>query len=226
MWFAELVHCGYVRVRMRFVVPKPSVSKWLAMISLSLVCTRLFVLFCESFSAIRSERMADEELLELCGRGAAADSVKFRSLCLNAKADRAAPLLLKAALRAVKTSFQDFTESFSSPSRIALLALFCLSGLALPVVRAITSFLQLHAAGDVLARLHGAGAPGEEDQEECNVVVLNGGANSTWRSRLRPRFGTRGRAKMLSLGSAIEECEDAEPAAVWTPIRLGSWLGP
>jgi hypothetical protein len=171
--------------------------------------------------------MADEELIELCGRGAAADSAKFRSLCLNAKAERAAPLLLKAALRAVRTCFQDFTESFSSPSRIALLALFCFSGLALPVVRAVSSFVQIHANGDALAKLHGLQTAGEEEQADCEVVVLNGGnGRLSWPSRLRPRFGTRGRVKQLSLGSSIEECDDPEPEPVWSTVRLGSSLGP
>ena len=213
---------------MKFQLKQPSVSKWIAVISLSLVLTRLFVLFCESFSAVRSERMADEELIELCGRGAAADSAKFRSLCLNAKAERAAPLLLKAALRAVRTCFQDFTESFSSPSRIALLALFCFSGLALPVVRAISSFVQIHATGDALAKIHGLDTAGEEAQDDCEVVVLNGGGNGrqSWPYHMRSRFVTRGRVKQLSLGNSIEECDDPEPEAVWSTVRLGSSLGP
>lgn len=210
----------------RFELKQPSVSRWVAIVSLALVLARFVVLFCEAFSAVRSERLADEELLELCGRGAAADSPKFRTLCLNAKAERAAPLLLKAALRAVKTCFQDFSESFSSPSRIALLALFCFSGLALPVVRAVSSFVHIHAAGDALAKLHGVGVGGEEDQTDCEVMVLDDGSGrSRFPYRLRPRFGTRGRAKQLTLGNAIEEDCDDDDTQVWSTVRLGSSLG-
>lgn len=211
----------------RFELKQPSISRWVAMISLSLVFTRFVVLFCESFSAVRSERLADEELLELCGRGAAADSPKFRTLCLNAKAERAAPLLLKAALRAVRTCFHDFSESFSSPSRIALLALFCFSGLALPVVRAVSSFLHIHASNDALAKLHGLGVGGEEDQPDCEVMVIDdGGDHRRFPYRLRPRFGMRGRAKQLTLGNAIEECDDVGQDPVWSTVRLGSSLAP
>ena len=63
----------------RFLNPAPSVTRWVVVLSGALVHIRLFVLFCESFSVVRSERLADDDLIELCGRGAAADSAKFVS---------------------------------------------------------------------------------------------------------------------------------------------------
>ena len=43
-------------------------------------------------------------------------------------AERAAPIFFKAVLRAVTSAFCDFAEAFGSPSRIALLVLFCVTG--------------------------------------------------------------------------------------------------
>lgn len=209
-------------------VQQPSVTRWIAGVSLSLMTVRFVVLYCEAFSAVRSERMADEDLIELCSRGAAADSVKFRSLCLQAKADRAAPILLKATLRAVRTCFADFVESFNSPSRLAILALFCLSGLALPIVKAVSSFVTAHAgATDVLGRLHGlhdSMEGGEESQDDCEVVVLNGGGRAPWMSRLRPRFGSHGRrVRQLTLGALHEPDDEGGMEGVgWSQVRLGS----
>jgi len=124
----------------------PSVTRWVAVGSACLVFIRFFVLFCESFSVVRSERLADADLLELCGRGAAADSQKFRTLCLQAKAERAAPLLFKAVLRAMRTAFHDFADSVNSPMKIVILILFVVSGLALPVVKAVSSLAAAHLA--------------------------------------------------------------------------------
>jgi hypothetical protein len=185
-----------------------------------IVTVRFVVLFCESFSTIRSERLADEELLQLCGHGAAADSAKFRTLCLRAKAERAAPIIFKAALHTVRTAFLDFTESFNSPAKIAMLLLFVVSGLALPVVKAITSLAAAHLGPDPLGRLHGLDEDNAE-QGACEVVVLNGG-RSSWARRLRPHMGRSRRARSLTLGGFGDEDEDdagAEPA--WSQIALG-----
>lgn len=193
------------------------------MISGALVLIRFVVLFCESFSVVRSERLADDDLIELCGRGAAADSVKFRALCLQAKADRAAPLIFKAVLRAIRTSFADFTECFSSPSRIAILVLFVVSGLALPVVKAVSALATAHMSPLVNAA-SGYGLPSESDHEACEVVVLNGNGRTSWINRLRPRrMSNRTRVRQLALTSPFEESEeeDASDAPVWQPVHLG-----
>ena len=65
----------------------------------------------------------------------------FRALCLRKRAERAAPILLKAVLRAVTTAFSEFCEVFSSPSRVALLVLFSITGIAAPVVKALARCL-------------------------------------------------------------------------------------
>jgi hypothetical protein len=106
-----------------------------------LTLARAFVLFVESYSAIVHERGTDSELMELCAANEAAQSADFRALCLRKRAERSAPVLLKALLRACTTAFTDFTEVFSSPSRILMLVLFVLSGIALPVVKLFTKIL-------------------------------------------------------------------------------------
>lgn len=106
-----------------------------------LTLARALVLFVESYSAIVHERSTDSELMVLCAANEAAQSADFRALCLRKRAERSAPVILKALLRACTTAFTDFTEVFSSPSRILLLVLFVLSGIALPVVKVFTKIL-------------------------------------------------------------------------------------
>tara|TARA_B110000858_G_scaffold81878_1_gene94924 strand:+ start:2294 stop:2926 length:633 start_codon:yes stop_codon:yes gene_type:complete len=105
-----------------------------------LTMARAIVCLVEAYSAVRSERMADYGLIVLCEeRSEAAISADFRTLCLRKRAERAAPILLKAILRAVTTAFSEFCEVFSSPSRVALLVLFSITGMAAPVVRALAA---------------------------------------------------------------------------------------
>jgi hypothetical protein len=94
---------------------------------------RVVVLFLEALSAVRIERAADVELLELCAQGSASESMKMRSACLQARADRASPILLKAVLRAVSTAFEDFSDSVSSPGKLLVVVLFVLSSIFLPM---------------------------------------------------------------------------------------------
>lgn len=204
----------------------PSVSRWTFLVSASLVFVRAFVLFCESYSQVNSERISDDQLLELCSRGAAAESTKFRQLCLQAKADRAAPLIFKAILKALRTTFADFTESFNSPTRIAILLLFCLSGLALPVVRAVSSLATAYLGPDPLARIQGLHLHDDEDQEACEVVVLNGGrsAAGSWVNRLRRLPGrVAGQQNRLTLTSLSDDGDPSEEDPVWTSVKLGNF---
>ena len=94
---------------------------------------RVSVLFLEALSAVRDERNQDSELLELCKQGSARGSMKMRSACLQAQADRASPIILKAVLRAVSIAFSDFSESVSSPGKMLVVVLFVMSSLFLPM---------------------------------------------------------------------------------------------
>jgi hypothetical protein len=84
-------------------------------------------------SVVREERGADAELLELCRNGSGKQSPKMRTACLQAQSDRASPLILKAIVRAVSTTFREFAESVNSPFGFATVALFVLSSLVLPI---------------------------------------------------------------------------------------------
>ena len=106
-----------------------------------LTIARIVVCLVEAYSEVRHERLADEGLMKLCGdpTADATAAPDLRALCLRKRAERAAPILLKAVLRAVTTAFTEFCEVFSSPSRVALLVLFSITGIAAPVVKALVA---------------------------------------------------------------------------------------
>ena len=65
----------------------------------------------------------------------------MRAACLQAQADRASPVVLKAVLRAVSTAFDDFSHSVSSPGKLLVVVLFVISGLFMPVSTWIRALL-------------------------------------------------------------------------------------
>lgn len=104
-----------------------------------LAFARIVVLILESYSAVWNERNADRDLMRICDAGTASMSSDFRALCLKKRAEQSAPMLLKALLRACATAFTDFCESMSSPTKVVLLLLFCMTGVAAPVVKAVAT---------------------------------------------------------------------------------------
>lgn len=102
---------------------------------------RVCVLLIESYVQVRSERIEDEDLMRACDNGVAAQSADFRTLCLKKRAERSAPIVLKAVLRAVQTAFTDFCESMSSPTKIVMFVLFALTGIAAPVLKAVSQLV-------------------------------------------------------------------------------------
>ncbi len=106
-----------------------------------LTFARVVVCLVEAYVEVRSERLADEGLMRTCNDPSqeATAAPDFRALCLRKRAERAAPIVLKAVLRAVTTAFSEFCEVFSSPSRIALLIMFSITGIAAPVVKALAA---------------------------------------------------------------------------------------
>lgn len=141
----------------------------LGVISTGLALVRVVVLFAESWAVVRSERNADSHLLSLCAREeGVSTSSKFRNACLAARHDTAAPLVLKALLRAFTTLFTDFVEAFSSPTKIVLLVLFVLSGLSAPLLK---FGLKTFAAG--LKAGSGKEDESDSDEEDQRVLVLS-----------------------------------------------------
>jgi len=170
--------------------------------SLSLLAfARVTVLVVESYSAVRSERDADWELIRLCDAGTASMSNDFRSLCMKKRAEMSAPVLLKALLRACGTAFADFCESFSSPTKIVLLILFCLTGVAAPVVKALS---QLVVESLKRRRRHKAHDSDDEDSDDerghQEIVVVRSDSDMNYGSQLMSgNLGMRLRRSMRNM---------------------------
>lgn len=133
-----------VRTRVTLFRAMASPKKVFALITAGLTFltfARIAVCLVEAYSQVRHERLADEGLMRLCNDPAseAASAPDMRALCLRKRAERAAPIVLKAVLRAVTTAFSEFCEVFSSPSRVALLVLFSITGIAAPVMKALAA---------------------------------------------------------------------------------------
>jgi hypothetical protein len=157
---------------------------------------RVVVLFLEALSAVRIERAADVELLELCAQGSASESMKMRSACLQARADRASPILLKAVLRAVSTAFEDFSDSVSSPGKLLVVVLFVLSSVFLPMNSWIKTLFP----------------PDEHIEGNGHVVVVaHDVASALGRPRLNFRRRVAGALRMRKhkpFSPSIEEIDD------------------
>ena len=209
---------------MRFSVKQPRIATWCFFITAALTITRFLVLFFESYSVVRAERQADISLIDLCTAGMAKESEKFRLACLQARSEQAAPVFLKAILKAIKTAFSDFSECFNSPSRIAILLLFCLSGLAMPVVKALsalaTSFI---GQNGTVSRMHFGD---DDDDDGCHQIVVLENENRTLLNSMANRLRTfpmRKRRNRLPSLADIEEdvIDDAHLSNAWTTVKLG-----
>ena len=140
MEFPVRVQRGSMAIFRKATSPK-KVFAWITGALTFLTFARVVVCLVEAYVEVRSERMADEGLMQMCNDPSqqAAAAPDFRTLCLRKRAERAAPIVLKAVLRAVTTAFSEFCEVFSSPSRVALLVLFSITGIAAPVVKALAA---------------------------------------------------------------------------------------
>lgn len=164
---------------------------WISTVLMVISFTRVMVLFLEAVAAVRDERNHDLELLEICARGEARGSTKMRTACLQAKADRASPLVLKAIVRAVSTAWREFSDSVATPFGFATTVLFVLSSLLLPVIPWMKAILTAWAGDD------------DDDQDlhrdndlEHHIVVLNG--DQSW---LPQKAGMRKRMARRIVGS-------------------------
>ena len=174
---------------------------WLSTVLMVISFARVMVLFLEAMATVRDERSQDSELLELCASGQARGSVKMRAACLQAQADRASPLVLKAITRAVSTAWREFSDSVATPFGFASMVLFIISSLLLPVIPWIKAILTAWAGDDDdYQDRH------RDDDLEHHVVVLNG--DTTWmpprasvRKRLARKIVGQPRIRVLNNGS-------------------------
>tara|TARA_B100001109_G_scaffold174312_1_gene142467 strand:+ start:8634 stop:9245 length:612 start_codon:yes stop_codon:yes gene_type:complete len=165
---------------------------------------RVLVLFLEALSAVRDERTRDAELLGLCQSGAARESPKMRSACLQAQADRASPIVLKAVLRAFNTAFEDFAASMSSPGKLVLVVVFALVSVYMPLSSVLRALI-----------------PADEIDAQQHVVVVAGDSQLTSpRQRLRKAVGALRFRKQKRLASPLIEDVDEEDGGVVT-LDLG-----
>ena len=150
-----------------------------------LTFARIIVLIVESYSAVWSERNADRDLIRMCDAGTASMSTDFRALCMKKRAEQSAPVLLKAVLRACATAFADFCESMSSPTKVVLLLLFCLTGVAAPVVKGTATLfvdhLRRRKRRSVRCKAHDSDDEGSSDDDNetghHEIVVVTPGAS-------------------------------------------------
>ena len=173
-----------------------SPKKTLALVSLAITvlsAIRVIVCVAESYSAVAQERQQDGELMQLCAAGNAGASADFRALCLKKRAERAAPIFLKALLRAVTTGFTEFCEAFGSTSRLMLLVLFCITGVSAPIAKALAAiFIQnLRRRRQRRQEVESESDSDEDDEARTGFQVIDVGA------RFDPRhhYNTRQRLK-------------------------------
>lgn len=121
---------------------------WMSMVMAVISFSRVLVLFLEAMATVRDERSQDYELLDICSRGEARGSPKMRAACLQAQADRASPLVLKAIVRAVSTAWREFSDSVATPFGFATMILFVLSSLLLPIIPWMRAILTAWAGDD------------------------------------------------------------------------------
>lgn len=127
----------------------PKVAAIVTGVIVLLGVSRAVSLFCEAYATVREERNQDTELIELCARGDARTSPKMRAACLQARSDRASPVLAKALVYAFNTAIRDFTDAFGSPFKLSMLALFLLSSVVSPLVswlRAVSGLAKMASA--------------------------------------------------------------------------------
>lgn len=175
------------------------ISGLLALYSIAGVANRFF----EAWSEVNTARTEDEKLLTLCSAGEAADSPKMRRACLEARADRASPILFKAISKAVNTAFKDFSDTVGSPFKLLVFLLFLISSVTLPVVPwARMLFGQTVVDGEIAPPANG-------------VHYIGFAPPCDRRGRVKRRFHGAMRALHLRRQPTIEELDedDLEPGS-------------
>lgn len=158
---------------------------WTTGVMMVVSFARTSVLFLESMAAVREERNADAELLDVCASGAARSSAKMRAACLQAQADRASPLVLKAIVRAVGTAWHEFRDSVATPFGFATMILFVLSSVLLPIIPWIRAILTAWVGDDEDEPYQDNHRDGDL---EHHVIVLAGDNGFPLRAGMRKRM--------------------------------------
>jgi len=173
------------------------VFAWVTGVMMVVSFARTAVLFLESMAAVREERNADAELLEVCASGQARGSIKMRSACLQAQSDRASPLVLKAIVRAVSTAWHEFRDSVATPFGFATMILFVLSSVLLPIIPWVRAILSAWVGDDDDDRYQ----DNHRDSDLEHHVIVLAGDNSGFPVRGNVRKRMQRMLKANSTGS-------------------------
>ena len=183
------------------------------MVVTALAVIRAVVSFAEAFATVSTSRTQDREQLAVCESGSAAStSARFRSACLEAKADLASPIFFKAILLAVSNSYHDFAELAGSPVSCLSLVLFAVLSLASPT-RGVLDFLTGGGRDDAPSHNHVVIVAGEDyacARTPRGVRYLKAGARAV-RGALRLSRKPRGggdRQAIVELGGADDGAPD------------------
>ena len=164
--------------------------KILTMLAAVVSFARVVTLFLESYSVVRQERAADQDLVDLCLSGAAQQSSKMRSACMQVQSDRAAPVLFKAILRACNTAWLEFSDAVSTPLKFFTVVVFLLSALVMPMVPMIRLASNAISVRARTRRDDDDSDDDEDDDMDKHVIMLqNGGSPYN-------RMGARGKLKL------------------------------
>jgi hypothetical protein len=196
---------------------------------------RVAVLYLESVSAVRADRQADLELLDLCASGHARGSPKMREACLKAQADRAAPIVMKALMRACSIAWREFLDNTGSPFKLFLVVLCVLSALVLPVMPMLRVLFGLVA--DASIKANASDSDSDDEDLAQHFIEMHGGVPSGMHRRGSGGLRRRLRAlwpqvRRLALDERrIEELERQKhtsaprmlpaPPGVWADVSLG-----
>lgn len=155
---------------------------------------RGFVLFCESWSFVSTDRAADRELLKVCNSNSIG-SDKFAAACSAARADSASPLVLRAFLRALRTALHEFVDLAGSPLKFLLVVSFLLSIAGSPVLKNVfrKTKSRVGSLRNAIRMRHDSGfredsgSEDDDDEKDAPLVLVMGDRPSRNSPRLRMR---------------------------------------
>ena len=213
--------------------PRVRLATACAVASALLCVTQFVVRFLESFATVRGERAQDLELLSVCASGAAKDSPRMRAACLSAQAERASPLMLKAVVHTAHSMYQDFVTATGTPFSFAVVLLFVVTSLAMPMRSWLTLLLGagrddgpssnhvVVVAGDGMDGMHAYGPSGRGMRQRAALLFRRAaarygrGKHSQWARMLEMEGGGAVMSGLDGFGGVDDdECG-------YTSIRLG-----
>lgn len=159
---------------------------------IGLLALRLIVLMVESYTLISSERMAEDEFVELCASGTARESAHMRQACMRANVDRSSPIVIGALTRGTYAFMRELYVFLGWPFQtIGVVGIVSMLGV-LPWIESIRVLL------------FGATRTPTPTAPEHTIVVLNSGDRMAGLSHPQLRMSSGGH-KSVATPPIIEE---------------------